>query len=78
MLSLKFTAWYYAYMDNKSKYSKASKARWAKVPLEKRRAMMKKLAKKRQAMLTPEQRKKNMKNARLGLAKKKTVKKIKK
>jgi len=61
---------------DKSKYSKASKARWAKIPAEKRRAMMKKLAKKRQAMLTPEQRRKNMVKARLGLAKK--TKRIKK
>jgi len=57
-------------MDNTSKYSKASKARWAKIPLAKRTQMMSKLAKKRQSMLTPEQRRKNMKKARLGLAKK--------
>lgn len=57
-------------MDKKSKYSKASKARWAKIPKEKRSLMMQKLAKKRQAMLTPEQRRKNMKKARLGLSKK--------
>lgn len=56
---------------SKSKYSEASKARWSKIPLEKRRAIMKRLAKKRQAMLTPAQRKRNMMKARQGLLKKK-------
>lgn len=52
-----------------SKYSKASKARWAKIPAKERSARMSKIAKKRQSMLSPEQRKKNMTKARRALIK---------
>lgn len=44
---------------DKTKYSVASKKRWAGVPKEKRVKIMRKLAKKRQAMLSPSQKRKN-------------------